>query len=162
MPEPITPQNFIKHKLNEAGFCDEALPGAQLPEAQSSSEDLPQANNEEFAEGALKTAYGDRYERSRVARRACINAHGTACAICGFDFAKVYGPEFAGIIQVHHIVPLHEIAKSHKVDPAHDLIPVCPNCHVALHAKPGGVYTPAELREIMRGVNASTQPTQRQ
>lgn len=86
-----------------------------------------------------------------VARgQACLQANGTACAICGFDFAKAYGPEFAGIIQVHHITPISEIGHEYQVDPVHDLIPVCPNCHVALHLKPGGTYTPDELRALLR------------
>lgn len=105
---------------------------------------------EELTEGALTEVTLDRYERSKTARKACLAAHGTTCAICGFDFAKTYGPDFAGIIQVHHIVPLHERARKHVVDPVRDLIPVCPNCHVALHSRPGGTYLPDELRELMR------------
>ena len=104
-----------------------------------------------LAEGALCTVVTDRFERSRAARQRCIDAHGATCAICGFDFAAAYGPEFAGIIQVHHIVPLHELGEAHEVDPVRDLIPVCPNCHVALHSKPGGTYTPAELKGLYRG-----------
>ena len=104
-----------------------------------------------LTEGALCMVVADRYERSRAARQRCIDAHGTTCAICGFDFAAAYGPEFAGIIQVHHIVPLHELGEAHEVDPVRDLIPVCPNCHVALHSKPGGTYTPAELKDLYRG-----------
>lgn len=105
---------------------------------------------EELTEGTITEVTLDRYERNGTAREACLAAHGTTCAICGFDFAKTYGPDFAGIIQVHHIVPLHERAGEHVVDPVRDLIPVCPNCHVALHSKPGGTYLPDELRELMR------------
>lgn len=101
-------------------------------------------------EGARMEVTLDRYERNNVARQACLAARGTICAICGFDFAHAYGPQFAGIIQVHHIVPLHVSAGEHVVDPTKDLIPVCPNCHVALHSKPGGVYLPEELRALMR------------
>jgi hypothetical protein len=32
------------------------------------------------------------------------------------------------------------------VDPIRDLIPVCSNCHTALHSKKDGCYTPDELR----------------
>lgn len=105
---------------------------------------------EELTEGTITEVTLDRYERNGTAREACLAAHGTTCAICGFDFAKTYGPDFAGIIQVHHIVPLHERAGEHVVDPVRDLIPVCPNCHVALHSKLGGTYLPDELRELMR------------
>lgn len=105
---------------------------------------------EELTEGTITEVTLDRYERNGTAREECLAAHGTTCAICGFDFAKTYGPDFAGIIQVHHIVPLHERAGEHVVDPVRDLIPVCPNCHVALHSRPGGTYLPDELRELMR------------
>lgn len=110
--------------------------------------DQPAPTN--LKEGSRAEVTLDRYERSRAARAACIAAHGTSCAICGFDFARTYGPDFAGIIQVHHIVPLHIIAEEHAVDPIKDLIPVCPNCHVALHSKHGGTYLPDELRALMR------------
>ncbi|WP_187367778.1 MULTISPECIES: HNH endonuclease [Enorma] len=104
----------------------------------------------ELREGSSCEVTLDRYERSEVARKACIAAHGATCAICGFDFSHTYGAAFAGIIQVHHIVPLHVIGEEHEVDPVRDLIPVCPNCHVALHSKPGGTYLPDELRALMQ------------
>ena len=50
---------------------------------------------------------------------------------------------------MHHIIPLSEINREYQVDPAKDIIPVCPNCHVALHSKPGGTYTPDELKALM-------------
>lgn len=89
------------------------------------------------------------YERNPVARRKCLGAHGTACAVCGIDFGKVYGPQFAGKIEVHHIVPISQIGKEYIVDPVNDLIPVCPNCHTALHSKKDGVYTVEELKKMM-------------
>ena len=153
MNDILTPQDFFRQKLRDAGFCGDAIEGAQEKAAANATiapESPPeQQATDSLIEGALKAVAGDRYERSRAARQACIQAHGATCAICGFDFAKAYGPQFAGIIQVHHIVPLHETGESHEVDPVRDLIPVCPNCHVALHAKPGGTYTPDELRALM-------------
>lgn len=103
-----------------------------------------------LVEGEEISIRANRYERNPSARAACLEAHGTACAICGFDFGEAYGPEFNGVIEVHHIVPLSKIGRQHKVDPVRDLIPVCPNCHCALHSKPGGVYTPDELRARMQ------------
>lgn len=99
-------------------------------------------------EGALTSNILNKYERNQQARVACIAAHGTACSVCGLDFGKVYGPEFAGKIEVHHIVPLCEIGEEYVVDPINDLVPVCPNCHTALHSKPNGVYTIDELKKI--------------
>lgn len=102
-------------------------------------------------EGAAKDVLSNKYERNPEARRRCIAAHGSACCICGLDFGEAYGPEFTGRIEVHHIVPLRMIGSSYAVDPVHDLIPVCPNCHMVLHSKPGGgFYTPDEVRGILR------------
>lgn len=101
-------------------------------------------------EGEINHVELDKYERNPAARKACLEAHGHACMICGFDFGKVYGEEFEGKIEVHHIVPISAFEGEHKVDPIKDLIPVCPNCHLALHSKPGGVYTPDELKRKLK------------
>lgn len=103
-----------------------------------------------YMEGALKTILSDRFERNLQARRRCIAVHGTACAVCGFDFGLVYGNQFSGKIEVHHRKPLSEIREEHTVDPAEDLIPVCPNCHLILHSKPGGVYTVEEVTVYLK------------
>lgn len=143
--ERVEQRDYILHKLQEAGYADKRPKDRDV-----------------YFEGGIDSALSDRYERNSKARKACIEAHGAVCAICGFDFAKTYGSQFAGIIQVHHIVPLHEIAQNHEVDPVRDLIPVCPNCHVALHSRPGGTYMPDELRSIMNAQNAAAASTQDQ
>lgn len=139
----MDPREYIEEQIRKAygDILQQAIEAAQ-----TTDEDPDQL----FTEGAQCNIVADRYERSRSARQACLQANGTVCAICGFDFAKAYGAEFAGIIQVHHITPISEIGHEYQVDPVHDLIPVCPNCHVALHSKPGGTYTPDELRALLR------------
>ena len=139
----MDPREYIEEQIRKAygDILQQAIEAAQ-----TTDEDPDQL----FTEGAQCNIVADRYERSRSARQACLQANGAACAICGFDFAKAYGAEFAGIIQVHHITPISEIGHEYQVDPVHDLIPVCPNCHVALHSKPGGTYTPDELRALLR------------
>ncbi len=98
-------------------------------------------------EGAEYATLVNRFERNKQARALCIAAHGAVCAVCGFDFGKAYGQEFEGMIDVHHRVPLNEIREGYEVDPVRDLVPLCPNCHRAIHSKPdGGVYTVEELR----------------
>ena len=138
----MDPREYIEEQIRKA--YGEA-PQQAIEAAQTTDEDPDQL----FTEGAQCSIVADRYERSRSARQACLQANGTVCAICGFDFAKAYGAEFAGIIQVHHITPISEIGHEYHVDPVHDLIPVCPNCQVALHSKPGGTYTPDELRALL-------------
>ena len=116
----------------------------------SGFDNLTKKKSQAFTEGRVVEAVQTHYERNREARDACIAHYGAKCAICGFDFQETYGDDFEGIIQVHHIVPISENGNEHVVDPINDLIPVCPNCHVALHSKSGGVYDPDELKEILR------------
>ncbi len=104
--------------------------------------------NDPLTEGERERILSQKYERNPKARAACLAYHGTACVVCGMDFEKTYGPDFAGKIEVHHIVPLSEIKENYVVDPIHDLIPVCPNCHTALHSKKNGVYTIDELKKM--------------
>lgn len=86
-----------------------------------------------WTEGRVVEAILSRPERNPRARDACIQAHGSGCVVCGFDFGAAYGPEAQGLIHVHHLVPLHTRSMEHRVDPVHDLRPVCPNCHLVLH-----------------------------
>lgn len=103
---------------------------------------------DEYTEGEAESVASAKYERNPAARAACLAYHGTACAVCGMDFEKAYGPDFAGKIEVHHIVPISQIGESYVVDPIRDLVPVCPNCHTALHSKKDGVYSVQELKQI--------------
>ena len=103
----------------------------------------------ETVEGALIQITATAYERDPALRNECLRIHGTKCKICGFDAAKMYGKEFEGKIHVHHITPLGEVKQSHKVDPVTDLIPVCPNCHMILHSKKQGAYSPDEVIKML-------------
>jgi predicted HNH restriction endonuclease len=87
-------------------------------------------------EGALKTVRVNAYERNPVARRRCIEHHGTACAVCGQKLSDIYGPIADGVIHVHHLRPLSLCGGvDYLVDPITELRPVCPNCHVVLHLR---------------------------
>ncbi len=106
--------------------------------------------NEVFFEGTIKRATLNKYERNLQARKKCLEVHGTSCVLCGINFGEKYGSNFAGIIEVHHIVPISQIGKEYEVDPINDLVPVCPNCHTALHSRGKEVYTIEELKQIMK------------
>lgn len=92
-------------------------------------------NTEACVEGAKISVNVNRYERSSIARKRCIEYHGDNCCVCGMNFESVYGKLGEDFIHVHHIKPLHEIDDSYVVDYKNDLIPVCPNCHAMLHRK---------------------------
>ena len=102
-----------------------------------------------YCEGNVRRIMVNRYERDSGARSACIEEHEARCCICGFDFGKVYGPEAAGHIHVHHIRPLSECGGEYEVDPINDLRPVCPNCHAVIHLG-GQCRTVDEVRDMIR------------
>jgi predicted HNH restriction endonuclease len=112
---------------------------ARLSEFEKNLESKMQAD---FVEGEQETIFTTKYERNPQARAACLAYHGYTCKICSMSFEKTYGPEFKDIIEVHHIVPLNQIGEAYVVDPINDLIPVCPNCHTAIHSKSGGKLQP--------------------
>lgn len=84
-------------------------------------------------EGACSTVIVNRYERSPTNRAVCIAAHGYKCKICGFDFGATYGPLAQGYIEIHHRVPVSKMGDGYRVDPVNDLVPLCANCHAAVH-----------------------------
>ncbi|MDD2883114.1 MAG: HNH endonuclease [Rhodoferax sp.] len=103
------------------------------------------AKTDLLVEGAVRQVTLNAYERSREAQTKCKVAHGCQCAVCGFDFGLVYGPDMVGFIHVHHIEPLASIGAEHLVDPIKDLRPVCPNCHAVIHS----VSPPRSIEEVM-------------
>ena len=92
----------------------------------------------------------NKYERSSIARKKCIEEFGASCVICGMNFEKAYGEYGKGFIHVHHLKPLHTIGRDYVVDYKKDLIPVCPNCHAMIHRiKDGEILTISELKNIL-------------
>lgn len=84
-------------------------------------------------EGACTKVTVNKYERSPVNRAVCIAAYGAVCHVCGFDFGKVYGQLGHGFIEVHHRIPVSKMGASYVIDPIRDLVPLCSNCHSAVH-----------------------------
>jgi 5-methylcytosine-specific restriction enzyme A len=112
---------------------------------------LPEEVPDNFPEGAKRLISINAYERSPGARIACIEYHGSTCAICQFDFGSKYGEEFAGYIHVHHLTPLSKVNRSYIVNPKEDMIPVCPNCHAVVHGG-GRVRTISQVRNMLKGL----------
>lgn len=115
--------------------------------------DYPEKND--FYEGAMMTVEVNKYERSQSARDECIAKKGCRCIVCGLDFEEKYGSIGRHFIHVHHLVPISSIGKEYKLDVEKDLVPVCPNCHYMLHKKQDGVFTPEELKKILKEVKES-------
>jgi 5-methylcytosine-specific restriction protein A len=102
-----------------------------------------------LVEGLSTRVNVNRYERSALARYLCVRHHGSACSICGCDFAERYGEEFRGMIHVHHVKPLSQIDRQYEVDYVTDLLPVCPNCHAVIHRK-DPPYSPSEVGNMIK------------
>ncbi|MEI8235185.1 MAG: HNH endonuclease [Verrucomicrobiota bacterium] len=95
----------------------------------NSNESLPSM----FTEGGRKRTEISIRQRSQSARLACIRHYGTACFVCGFDFGQFYGERAKGFIEVHHRKQISESNGSRNIDAVSDLVPLCANCHRAMH-----------------------------
>lgn len=112
-----------------------------------------EAGDAEMVEGKRITIQVSRVERDPRARRQCIRLFGTACSVCGFSFATVYGEICNEFIHVHHLNPLAASDGQRNVNAETDLRPVCPNCHEMLH-KRTPPFTIEELKAKISSTNA--------
>lgn len=103
-------------------------------------------------EGRVVESVVTRRERSPRNRLLCLSIHGHRCAVCGLEPEILYG-EAGSIIEVHHLEPVSNLAEPRAYDPATDLVPLCPNCHRAVHTRRPVPWTVEELKELRR--NAS-------
>jgi len=116
---------------------------------------LPEIESDEFEdflfedglpEGAFSKVLVNKYERNPKNRSACLNHYGVSCMVCGFDFGTEYGEFAADYIHVHHIIPVSQMGANYVVDPVKDLVPLCPNCHSAVHLENPPI-SPEKLKE---------------
>ncbi len=112
------------------------------------SGELTNEDSPHLHEGAVSQVLVNRYERNSDARSICIAHHGSLCAVCGFDFEKMYGPIGKNKVHIHHLIPLSKIQQEYNIDPVKDLRPVCPNCHLIIHNKMEP-FTIEEVREMI-------------
>ena len=98
----------------------------------------------------VKKYYGKRYERDPKNRKKAIELHGTTCAVCGFDFEKVYGERGKGFIEVHHTEPLGSLSEEKIINPQTDLVPVCSNCHRIIHRRKDHVLSISEVKKLLQ------------
>jgi len=99
-------------------------------------------------EGAELVSTVKRRERNPRNRLLCIRLHGEVCVGCGIDPRKSYGAA-GGIIEVHHLEALSLLKEPRPYDPASDLVPLCPNCHRAVHTRRPEPWSLDELRELL-------------
>lgn len=97
-------------------------------------------------EGNITQATIHKRERSSRNRLLCLSVHGHQCAACGLRPPDYYG-DAGDIIEVHHLEPVSMLSAPRPYNPREDLVPLCPNCHRAVHARRPVPYTPEEIRE---------------
>ncbi|TCP99545.1 5-methylcytosine-specific restriction protein A [Sphingomonas sp. PP-F2F-A104-K0414] len=100
-------------------------------------------------EGRLLESVVKRRERSPRNRLLCLSIHGKRCAVCQFSPPDLYGAA-GDIIEVHHIEPVGQLEAPRRYNPATDLIPLCPNCHRALHTHRPVPLLPDDLRTMLQ------------
>jgi hypothetical protein len=147
--KPLTARDFsggkltVRPKLENLGFKVISM------KIDDQSSALPEEIPDSYPEGARRQISINAYERNPVARKACIEYHGSICTVCGFDFGSKYGGQFAGYIHVHHLTPLSKINKSYEVNPKEHMIPVCPNCHAVIHSG-GKIKTVKQVQNMLK------------
>lgn len=100
-------------------------------------------------EGALDVVEVRRRERSPRSRLLCFRLHGRRCKACDFDSTEVYGDEI-DVMEVHHLEPLALLAEPRAYDPESDLVPLCANCHRAVHRQRPRPMDLAALRDLIQ------------
>lgn len=100
-------------------------------------------------EGGISAIIVTRRERSLRNRLLCFSIYGEVCGVCGLDPKDIYGEKIGSILEIHHIEPLSELERARTYNPKIDLIPLCPNCHRAIH-KRKPAYKPDELKDIFK------------
>lgn len=129
----------LRHMANSrsAGKSPENKGLVELGRLAAASEESPYpdevADGALFIEGARRRVSVNVYERDRSARSRAIAAWGVTCVCCGFNFERAYGSRGAGLIHVHHVVPISSVGATYQLNPEVDLRPVCPNCHAIIH-----------------------------
>jgi hypothetical protein len=129
--------------LEDAGIQEDEVKGEVILANELTNEEL-----KTLIEGAKKVVTVNAYERNIKAREGCLKKYGTKCWICGFDASKVYGSEYSGKIEVHHLTPISSIGKEYEIA-LDDLRPVCPNCHMIIHANRNHILSIEDVQDLL-------------
>jgi len=125
---------------------------AAMAELIGYDEMLPELKNDEPAwEGAVRPSVINRRERNPRNRLLCLRIHGHCCHVCGEDPHEKYGAA-GSIIEVHHLEPLSQEKSPRPYDPEADLVPLCPNCHKAVHTRRPVPWSPSDIKGLIASV----------
>ena len=128
-------------------FQSKTIENKEVREAKPTKSPLDDFHTEaKVPEGKPRAFFTYRYERSPKLRAAVLNKFGYKCAVCGFDFEKIYGQLGKNFIEVHHMVPVSEKEQENNVN---NLRPLCPNCHRMIHR----LYANLGPKEYLNAIN---------
>jgi 5-methylcytosine-specific restriction endonuclease McrA len=102
---------------------------------------------ERAVEGTL-TESRSRY-RNPGLRRTALQLAAGRCAGCGNDFKNYARGIGERCLVVHHTKQLKDLDQPRETD-LHDLVVVCANCHMMIHADPKKALTIPQLRNRLR------------
>lgn len=114
--------------------------------------------NVPISEGARTATTSVARQRSARLRQAALRHYTAAdgsitCAVCGFDFRRVYGALGESYIQLHHEIPLSQYAdeglEQFLPQAMAHIKPLCANCHVMIHRNRAFPLTLDQLRAQM-------------
>jgi len=121
---------------------------AAMIELLGSEEEMADEDMSGEVEGEVTRVQSIRRERNKSNRALCLSIHGEICGVCGFESKANFTEEIGSIMEVHHIEPLSKLDSPKTFDPRNDLIPLCPNCHRAIHKK-DPPYLPQDLKNLV-------------
>jgi len=106
----------------------------------------------EYEEGIRTQAERSFFSRNPRLVQQAKNIYGCVCQVCGFNFAKTYGPLGQDVAEVHHLNPLsertpEEWTEAVKTNVA-EVAVLCSNCHRMIHRRKPALSM-EELRAIV-------------
>ena len=119
----------------------------QSKQASAASPEQLEENDREFLEGFRTQIKNEIVRRNRKLIDKAKRVKGFACAVCGFDFGRFYGPHGAGFIEGHHKEPVASYTSAHTLT-IDDIECVCANCHRMLH-RGSRILTIDELKAVI-------------
>ena len=83
------------------------------------------------------------------AKERFLSCHGALyCEVCGFNFAKVYGPIGENFVEGHHIKPVSQLQPNEKTK-IEDIVLLCSNCHSMIHRRKPWL-TREQLKDLLQ------------
>lgn len=107
--------------------------------ATTSAKADPGPERRDYAEARRLSSERYFFVRNPSLRRDAIQAYGTSCQVCGFDFGRRYGAHGEGYIEGHHKDPLSELGEAEWTEEVRTALSqvavLCANCHRMVHRK---------------------------